>query len=158
MGRIILTGSQSFPLMRGVADSLAGRCVWRELENLSLEEIRKGRPLDPEPAGWADIIARGLFPELWKRPDLPSREFMSGYVATYLERDVRQILNVGSLRDFERFLRLLAVRSGYLLNKSDLARDMGISIKAVRDWLSVLEASDRSFSWNPGSKTLENEL
>lgn len=141
MGRFILTGSQSFPLMQGVADSLAGRCIWKELENLSLEELRRGIDLRPGPADWPQLIARGLFPELWKRPELPTVEFLSSYVATYLERDVRQILNVGSLRDFERFLRLVAIRSANLLNKSDLARDTGISAKAAGDWLSVLESS-----------------
>ena len=154
MGRIILTGSQSFPLMRGVADSLAGRCVWKRLENLSLAEIAAGIRLDPPPSGWAALVARGLFPELWKRPELPRREFLSSYVATYLERDVRQILNVGSLRDFERFLRLLALRSGAILNRSELARDTGISVKAAGDWLSVLEASSQILLLEPWFENL----
>jgi len=153
-GRFILTGSQSFPLMKGVADSLAGRCVWKELENLSLEEIAGTTPIDIAPAGWPALVARGFFPELWKRPALPTREFLSSYVATYLERDVRQILNVGSLRDFERFLRLLAIRSGNLLNKSDLARDTGISVKAAGDWISVLEASGQIVLLEPWFENL----
>jgi uncharacterized protein len=153
-GRFILTGSQSFPLMKGVADSLAGRCVWKELENLSLDEIFRTSGLGTSPAGWSALVTRGLFPELWKRPELPTREFMSSYVATYLERDVRQILNVGSLRDFERFLRLLAVRSGNLLNKSDLARDTGISVKAAGDWISVLEASGQLILLEPWFENL----
>ncbi len=153
-GRFILTGSQSFPLMKGVADSLAGRCVWKELENLSLEEIGATLPFKVTPSEWPAIVARGLFPELWKRPELPTREFLSSYVATYLERDVRQILNVGSLRDFERFLRLLAIRSGGLLNKSDLARDTGISVKAAGDWVSVLEASGQLVLLEPWFENL----
>jgi hypothetical protein len=154
MGRFILTGSQSFPLMKGVADSLAGRCVWKELENLSLGEIDATSPLDVSPSEWAPLVVRGLFPELWKRPEIPTREFLSSYVATYLERDVRQILNVGSLRDFERFLRLLAIRSGGLLNKSDLARDTGISVKAAGDWGSVLEASGQLVLLEPWFENL----
>jgi predicted AAA+ superfamily ATPase len=154
MGRIVLTGSQSFPLMKGVAESLAGRCVWQVLENLSLAEIAAGRKLEPGPADWPALVARGLFPELWKRPELPRREFLSSYVATYLERDVRQILNVGSLRNFERFLRLLALRSGNLLNKSDVARDTGISVKAAGDWLSVLEASSQIVLLEPWFENL----
>lgn len=153
-GRFILTGSQSFPLMKGVADSLAGRCVWKELENLSLEEIHATKPLGIAPSGWPDLIARGFFPELWKRPELPTDEFMASYVAAYLERDVRQILNVGSLRDFERFLGLLAVRSGSLLNKSDLARDTGISVRAASDWISVLEASGQLVLLEPWFENL----
>jgi predicted AAA+ superfamily ATPase len=86
-------------------------------------------------------LARGLFPELWRQPSLPTRDFYASYLATYLERDVRQILNVTSLRDFERFMRILAARSGQLLNKSDVAKDVGVSPKAIGDWLSVLQAS-----------------
>ena len=91
---------------------------------------------------------------MWKRPELPTDEFMASYVATYLERDVRQILNVGSLRDFERFLRLLAVRSGSILNKSDLARDTGISVKTAGDWISVLEASGQLVLLEPWFENL----
>jgi predicted AAA+ superfamily ATPase len=138
MGQFILTGSQKFPLMREVADSLAGRAAIVELENLSSTELGLAAEAD-----WTDILARGLFPELWRQPELSSVEFYSSYVATYLERDVRQILNVHSLRDFERFLRSCAARSGQLLNLSDLSRDVGIKPQTARDWLSVLEASNQ---------------
>lgn len=158
MGQFVLTGSQSFPLMRGVADSLAGRCIWKELENLSLREIQSGKELNTAPADWAYLVTRGLFPELWKNADLPGGEFFSTYVATYLERDVRQIVNVGNLRDFERFLRLLALRSGSLLNKSDLARDTGVSIKAVGDWLSVLETSGQVSFLEPWFENLGKRI
>ena len=70
-------------------------------------------------------MTRGQFPELWRVRDFPVAEFYSAYLATYLERDVRRILNVTSLRDFERFLRVLAARSGSMLIKSDVARDIG---------------------------------
>lgn len=141
MGRFILTGSQKFTLMREVSDSLAGRCVWLELEPLSLHELRAGdaRPDD-------DIIAtmvRGLFPELWRSPQTSAGDFYATYLATYLERDVRQLLNIVSLRDFERFLRILAARSGQLLNKADVAKDVGVSVKAIGDWISVLSASNQ---------------
>jgi predicted AAA+ superfamily ATPase len=138
MGQFVLTGSQKFPLMREVADSLAGRAAIVELENLSSAELR----LAPE-QNWSQILVRGFFPELWRQPELSTVEFYSSYVATYLERDVRQILNVHSLRDFERFLRSCAARSGQLLNLSDLARDVGIKPQTARDWLSVLEASNQ---------------
>jgi hypothetical protein len=86
-------------------------------------------------------MVRGRFSELWWLRDLPERDFFSSYLATCLECDVRQILNVASLRDFERFIRLAAARSGAVLNKSDIARDPDVSVKAVEDWLSVLQAS-----------------
>jgi hypothetical protein len=82
-------------------------------------------------------------------PDLPRRDFYASYLATYLERDVRQILNVTSLRDFERFIRVLAARSANMLNKSDVARDVGVSVKAVGDWLSVLQASGQIILLEP---------
>jgi predicted AAA+ superfamily ATPase len=138
MGQFVLTGSQKFPLMREVSDSLAGRAALVELENLSTPEIG----LLPD-QNWTEILTRGMFPELWRQPELSAPEFYSSFVATYLERDVRQILNVHSLRDFERFLRSCAARSGQLLNLSDLARDVGIKSQTARDWLSVLEASNQ---------------
>lgn len=138
MGQFILTGSQKFPLMKDVSESLAGRTALVELENLSCAELAMTSSED-----WPATLARGFFPELWRQPTLSASEFYAAFVATYLERDVRQILNVQSLRDFERFLRSCAARSGQLLNMSDLARDVGIKPQTARDWLSVLEASNQ---------------
>jgi hypothetical protein len=138
MGQFILTGSQKFPLMKEASESLAGRAALVELENLSSSEIGLSAGRD-----WTAIMERGFFPELWRQPELSTVEFYSSYMATYLERDVRQILNVQSLRDFERFLRSCAARSGQLLNMSDLARDVGIKAQTARDWLSVLAASNQ---------------
>jgi predicted AAA+ superfamily ATPase len=84
---------------------------------------------------------RGGYPELWATDLVPERYF-SDYVATYLERDVRQAINVRSLRDFERFLRLCAIRTGQLVNTNALATDVGVSVNTVKSWLSVLEASN----------------
>jgi predicted AAA+ superfamily ATPase len=140
-GQFILTGSQKFTLMREVSDSLAGRVALFELEPLSLAEIRgQVSTVDSE---LASTLARGLYPELWRDPAISSRDFHSSYLATYLERDVRQILNVTSLRDFERFMRTVAARSGQLLNKSDIAKDVGVSPNAINDWIAVLQASNQ---------------
>lgn len=137
-GQFILTGSQKFGLMKGIADSLAGRCAIFELETLSFGEIQKARKtLD------LDAMLRGGFPELQSRPELVRDIFYQSYVATYLERDVRSLLKVGGLRDFERFLKACAIRSGQVLNKSELARDVGISPTTANEWLSVLEASNQ---------------
>ena len=139
-GRFLLTGSQHFTLMEGVSESLAGRIGLVDLETLALAEL----PATAQARSKSDLInlmARGQFPELWRVPEFPAGDFYAAYLATYLERDVRQILNVASLRDFERFLRILATRSGNILNKSDLARDVGVSVKAVGDWIGVLQAS-----------------
>lgn len=138
MGAYVLTGSQKFTLMKEVSESLAGRAGLLNVETLSL------RDLEIDAAGdFAHVLHRGLFPELWRSPQTPVRDFYHSYIATYLERDVRQILNVQNLRDFERFLRACAARSAQLLNVSELARDVGIKAQTARDWLSVLEASNQ---------------
>ena len=136
-GRFLLTGSQKFTLMKGVSESLAGRADIIELETLSLAEIRGAHPrTDLETA-----IVRGGFPELHVNPEINAAAFYNSYLATYLERDVRSLAKVGSLRDFERFLRACALRSANLLNKADLARDVGIAPSTANEWLSVLVAS-----------------
>src|SRR5262249_42367735 len=86
-------------------------------------------------------IVRGGFPELYANPDIDHVAFHNSYLATYLERDVRSLANVGSLRDFERFLRACALRSANLLNKADLARDVGLTPSTANSWLSMLQAS-----------------
>lgn len=143
MGQFIITGSQKFPLMKEVGDSLAGRIAWLELETLSYTEITQEVELPPTRANLLELFHRGQFPELWRQRDMPVETFYASYLATYLERDVREILNVTSLRDFERFIRILASRSGNILNKSEVAKDVGVSVKAIGDWVSVLEASNQ---------------
>ena len=142
-GQFILTGSQKFSLMKEVADSLAGRCGVLELEGLSIEELGDVFHDREQREGIASVLVRGFMPQLWKDPDLRPADYFSSYQATYLERDVRQLLNVSSLRDFDRFMRASAVRSGQLLNKTELAKEVGISNKTTTEWLSVLEASNQ---------------
>jgi len=158
MGQFILAGSQDFSLMKHVSDSLAGRCALLELENLSLQEIRRKKDLLETPETHLQSMVRGQFPELWRVPELPVNDFYSSYLATYLERDVRQILNVTSLRDFERFIRILASRSGNMLNKTDIARDVGVSVKAVGDWISVLEASGQIVLLEPWFSNFDKRI
>ncbi|MBZ5523475.1 MAG: ATP-binding protein [Acidobacteriia bacterium] len=136
-GQFLLTGSQKFTLMKNVSESLAGRADIVELETLSLSEIQSALPQ----TSLERAIVRGGFPELYANPDIDLAAFYNSYLATYLERDVRSLANVGSLRDFERFLRACALRSANLLNKADLARDVGISPSTANVWLSMLEAS-----------------
>src|SRR5205807_3080240 len=136
-GQFLLTGSQKFTLMKSVSESLAGRADITELETLSFAEIHSARPATTVET----TIVRGGFPELHANPDIDQVAFYNSYLATYLERDVRSLANVGNLRDFERFLRACALRSANLLNKADLARDVGISPSTANHWLSVLEAS-----------------
>jgi hypothetical protein len=123
--------------MEKVSESLAGRADIVELETLSFAEIQAALP----ETRIETAIVRGGFPELYANPDIDSVAFYNSYLATYLERDVRSLTNVGSLRDFERFLRACALRSANLLNKADLARDVGIAPSTANHWLSMLEAS-----------------
>jgi predicted AAA+ superfamily ATPase len=144
-GQYLLTGSQKFTLMKGVSESLAGRADIVELGTLSLAEILAARPK----TGLETAIVRGGFPELHANPEIDAVAFYNSYLATYLERDVRSLANVGSLRDFERFLRACALRSANLLNKADLARDVGIAPSTANQWISTLEASGQAVLLEP---------
>ena len=136
-GAFLLTGSQPLGLMKSVSDSLAGRASIVELEPLSFAEARAAHPyLTVE-----EFLVRGGFPELYANLAIESEDFLRSYVATYLERDLRQLLQVTNLRDYERFLRAAALRTAQLLNRADLARDVGISGSTAGAWLSALEAS-----------------
>ncbi|NBB81264.1 MAG: DUF4143 domain-containing protein [Verrucomicrobia bacterium] len=143
-GQYLLTGSQKFTLMRSVSDSLAGRCGLCELETLNVAEAAPAGKLPLE-----SFIVRGGYPELYRNPRLRMEDFYEAYIASYLERDVRALLKVKELRDFERFLRALALRSGQTLNKAELARDVGISSPTANEWISVLQASNQIFLLEP---------
>ena len=136
-GAFLLTGSQPLRLMRSVSDSLAGRADILELEPLTYVEARAAHP----DLAVEEFLVRGGFPELYEDREIDARGFLQSYVATYLERDLRQLLEVSSLRDYERFLRASALRSAQLLNRSDLARDVGVAGSTLASWLAVLEAS-----------------
>jgi len=154
-GRYILTGSQLFPLMKGVAESLAGRAAILNLYGFSSWEIAQipqpgpadalralcSSPSPFDPLALASRLRRGTFPDPSLRPDLDPRTWHASYARTFLERDVRGLRAVGDLSEFQRFLLLLATRCGSFLNASDLARDVGVSHATIRAWLSVLEAS-----------------
>ena len=134
-GQYFLTGSQVFELMQGVSESLAGRCAILNLHTLSLAELLDSSQAMEETA----YIFRGGYPELY----LGTEEalWFPSYVATYLERDVRNILRVVDLQDFNRFIRACALRSSQILNYSDLARDTGIAPNTARKRPSHLQTS-----------------
>ena len=137
VGLFLLTGSQPLTLMKSVSESLAGRAAVVELEPLSFAEARAAHPA----LAVDDFLVRGGFPELYQNLAIDAQGFLQSYVATYLERDLRQLLQVANLRDFERFARAAALRTGQLLNKADFARDVGISGSTAGAWFSALEAS-----------------
>ncbi|MBI4405550.1 MAG: ATP-binding protein [Deltaproteobacteria bacterium] len=143
VGAFVLTGSQKFNLMKEVSDSLAGRCGIVELETLSCKELGDTLLSSLKSHSNAWHLSRGFYPQLWKDSQLLSSDFYSSYIATYLERDVRQILNVSSLRDFERFMRACAVRSGQLVNKTEIGKETGVTSVTANEWLSVLHSSNQ---------------
>ncbi|OYT88858.1 MAG: AAA family ATPase [Burkholderiales bacterium PBB3] len=137
MGDFILTGSAQFDLVSGITQSLAGRVGRIELLPLSGSELTAVGKL---PNTLEDMLLRGSYPALYDRELLPG-DWFPNYVATYLERDVRQLIAVRDLSLFQRFVRMCAARSGQLLNLAALGADCGISAVTAREWLSVLEAS-----------------
>ncbi len=139
-GRFLITGSQKFSLMQGVTESLAGRTSVLGLHSLSAREYELWSGKTVERSSLVEWMMKGGYPELHAHGLDPER-FYSDYVATYLERDVRSVLNVRSLRDFDRFMRLCAARTGQLVSFSSLATDLGLSPNTVKSWLSVLDAS-----------------
>jgi len=157
-GQYILTGSQKFVLMKGVSESLAGRCGVIEMESLSAGELHAQLDSFLRENTLEDLLARGFFPELWKIPDFPYGEFYNSYINTYIERDVRQIINISSSRSFNQFLRALTARSGQILNKSDIAKDVGISTKTISNWLTVMEASNQITVLEPYHSNLNKRL
>lgn len=127
-GQWLLTGSQEAGLMRNITESMAGRAAILQLLPMSVRESAKVS------------LLRGGFPEVLARPNAASLWF-SSYLQTYLERDVRSISVVQDLAAFRRFLALLASRHGQILNKSDLAAPLGMSVPGIGRWLSILEAT-----------------
>jgi len=142
-GRFILTGSQQFGLQAGISQSLAGRVGMTQLLPLSWGEWAP--PLTPaaSPGVMPDldsVLLKGAYPALVAQ-GVPAADWFPSYVATYVERDVRQVMKVQDLGTFQRFLKLCAARTGQLLNLAALAGEAGISEGTARAWLAVLESS-----------------
>ncbi|MCF7689363.1 MAG: ATP-binding protein [Cephaloticoccus sp.] len=156
-GSVLLTGSANLALMQGVSDSLAGRAIYLDLPPFCPAEWR-GNSIEstglnmlfqtefsssewPRGAGaWVPWVARGGYPDALKAPSDAARElWFAGYVQTYLERDLRQMSNVGSLVDFQRLMRLLAAQTARVLNQSNLARDVGLPQPTAHRYLNLLE-------------------
>lgn len=169
-----LTGSQQFHLMKGVAESLAGRVAILKLGGISLAEEAGNKAI-----GLMDVLAknrfpaklpkpritelfshivRGSFPKLLGKVSLPLDTFYGSYVQTYIDRDLRDLVRVGSLSSFEKFIRLCAARTAQILNLSDLARDSDVTVKTAKEWLSILEASGHVFLLRPYYKNISKRL
>ena len=137
MGQYILSGSQNFLLLENISQSLAGRVAIFNLLPFSYKEMTSGgikvKSID-------QLIFKGSYPAIYDRK-IPPSLYYSSYMNTYVERDVRQLVNVQNLSLFEAFVKLLAGRIGQLLNLSEIGNNLGIDHKTVKKWLSVLETS-----------------
>jgi predicted AAA+ superfamily ATPase len=151
--RFILTGSHQPQLHQAVSQSLAGRTAILTLLPFSLAELR-GYRKDWDPF---DLIVKGAFPRLHEDRLDPNR-FFNGYIQTYLERDVRAMINLKDLRRFQQFLTLLAGRVGQLVNYTSLANDVGVSGTTIKDWLSVLIASFLAFELPPYHENISKRV
>lgn len=169
MGEFILSSSQNFHLQEAISQSLAGRCATLKLLPLSYREINAlsnhdvfALPHEPvavdyTPASAFEQMFRGGYPPIYDRRIKPTHWYAQ-YAQSYLDRDVRTLINVGDLETFERFLRLTAGRSGQILNMDSLAADAGVSPVTAKRWLSLLAASYIVFFLKPHAKNFNKRL
>ena len=158
-GRYIITGSQQFNLMEKITESLAGRASFLTLLPFSLSELalaaKAGSPLNAENP-W-ELIIKGLYPSLYDR-DVSPQDFYSAYITSYVERDIRQLVNVKDLNTFQSFIKFCAARTGGVLNLSSLALDCGITHNTAKAWISVLSISGIVFLLRPYYKNFGKRL
>jgi len=176
-GQWLLTGSQNFALMQSATQSLAGRAAVLSLlpfsvsefynnakktENISnwLKKIKKIEPNNKQSQAVSleNILLRGFYPEISSQKQIDRQLWCGSYITTYLERDVRNLSDIGDLNQFERFLVACAVRTGQILNLSEIARDIGISVPTARRWLSLLEAGYQIYLLYPYYKNIGKRI
>ncbi len=176
-GLFWLTGSQKFHLMQGVVETLAGRVAILDLLGLSQAEMRdkaaQSHPFLPT-TEWINraksqstvmdvmdlyrSIWRGAFPKVALHNDVARDIFYSSYIQTYIQRDVRALARVGDEMSFLRFLRAAAARTGQLINYAEMARDVGVDLKTIKAWVSILEASGLVYMLQPYHTNVTNRL
>lgn len=149
-GRFVMTGSSQFAFMKRVSESLAGRISLLTLLPFQFGELPVGLR--------EESVFQGGYPELVVRKYRGSFDWYTSYLDTYLTRDVRDLREIGDIRDFRRFIQMLASRVAQVLNMSEIARDIGISVMTVKKWISVLEASYIVFLLPPFYKNLGKRI
>lgn len=164
-GQYWLSGSQKFELMKGVTESLAGRAGILNLSSFSYNEIVKNKSSEvfdienPKERKYIDVntvfeyIFKGGMPELYDVPNINRESFFDSYIQTYIERDVRAIKDIQSLDQFKKFMKVLALRNGTSINYSNISRDIGLSDKTIKSWVSVLQASGIIYLLQPYSSS-----
>ncbi len=151
-GLFVLTGSHQFELMHGITQSLAGRTALLKLLPLSIAELATRFSLSVD-----EMLFRGFYPRIYDQDIAPDQAY-GDYFETYVERDLRQLVNVKNLSLFQRFVKLCAGRCGQLLNLNSLANDTGISHSTAREWMSVLETSYIVFLLQPFQANIGKRL
>lgn len=153
-GQYILTGSHHFLMLEKITQSLAGRVALLTLLPLSMQELDAANAL-PKDAN--ELIFKGGYPRTYQT-QVDASHWYENYITTYLERDVRQIVNVNNLSTFQRFLRLCAGRCGQLLNYSELANDAGVAVHTIKSWISILEASFILYTLQPHHRNFNKRI
>jgi hypothetical protein len=152
-GQFILTGSNNFLLNEQITQSLAGRVGFLNLFPFSFEEIKAYNLSYSE----NDFIINGFYPPVYDQ-GISVQEWLPNYIRTYIERDVRQIKNVSDLLVFERFMRLIAGRTGQELNYTSLSVEVGVDVKTIQSWLSILVGSFIVFLLPPFHKNFNKTI
>ncbi len=168
--QFILTGSHQFLLMEKISQSLAGRIITFKLFPFTMNELyysshdrKLSRIFSPVKRNietipkLEEIILKGMYPPIHDK-ELTSSMWLRNYLETYIERDVRSILNIGDIRSFENFIKIIAGNSGQLINYSAISNRIGISQPTVKRWLSILEASGIIFILQPHYKNFNKRL
>lgn len=150
--RYVLSGSSDFLMMQGIAQSLAGRVVIRRLLPFSLHEVKAINHYSTD-----ELLVRGFYPGIWGDGRDPQDVYES-YYETYLDRDVRQIINVQNVTAFRRFVTLLASRVGSEFNAQDMSRSVGVSNQTISNWMAILETSYTAFRLQPYYKNIGKRL
>ncbi len=147
-GQYLMSGSQKFSLMKGVTESLAGRVAIINLHSLSARELAAHFKVDINAKQILEWMIKGGYPEIYQHK-LDHNRFFADYVATYIKRDVRQLLNIRHIREFDQFMRLLAIHSGQIFSMSRIATEIGVSTHTIKSWIGVLEASNIIYLLKP---------
>jgi uncharacterized protein len=153
-GQFILTGSQNYAMNERLSQSLAGRTAIYTLLPFSISELRDARKL---PAKIEDAFFKGGYPRVFQR-SVDRNTWLAGYVHTYIQRDVRQLINVQRIELFNRFLKLCAARIGQLVNANAISNELGVDVKTIQSWISVLEATYIVFLLRPHHKNYNKRL
>jgi predicted AAA+ superfamily ATPase len=153
-GLFILTGSNNFLLQQSISQTLAGRIATIHLLPFSIEELKNGKVL---PKNDDELMIKGFYPPVYDQKIDP-QDWCPNYIRTYIEKDVRQIKNITDLIVFERFIKLLAGRSGQELNNSALAVETGVDVKTVQSWIGILESSFIIYLLKPHHKNFNKTI